>query len=134
MKFQEPFTICSPYEMFYGEPSQTSPIPFLKPGLCKYKRMHKMNPKARECFSLSPARNPQSESKRVLVHSRKVIVTRNVTWAHVPSVRPVSVQPKPSVDGRAMEDEIESVVSSISGDSSGGKQAPPQSTLGRVTQ
>ena len=78
----------------------------------------------------------------VLVHSRKVIVTRNVTWAHVPSVRPVSVQPKPSmkgghygwrrdreessVDGRVMEDEIESVVSSSSGDSSGGKQTPPQ--------
>ena len=32
-----------------------------------------------------------------------------------------------------MEDEIESVVSSSSGDSSGGKQAPPQSTLWRVT-
>ena len=32
-----------------------------------------------------------------------------------------------------MEDEIESVVSSSSGDSSDGKQAPPQSTSGRVT-
>ena len=96
--------------------------------------MNKMDPKARECFYLSPARNHSSESKRVLVHSRKkVIVTRNVTWARVPSVRPVSVQPKPSVDGRAMEDEIESVVSSISRDSSCGKQAPPQSTSGRVT-
>ena len=93
-----------------------------------------MDPKARECFYLSPARNHPSESKRVLVHSRtKVMVTRNVTWAHVPSVRPVSVQPKPSVDGRAMDDEIESVVSSISGDTSGGKQAPPQSTSGGVT-
>ena len=124
----------SPYEIFYREPSQTSPIPFLKPGFCNYKRMNKMDPKARECLYLSPARNHPSESKRVLVHSRKkVIVTRNVTWAHVPSVRPVSVQPKPSVDGRAMEDEIESVASSISRDSSGGNQAPPQSTSGRVT-
>ena len=123
---------CSPHEMSYGEPSQTSPIPFLKPGFCNCKRTNKMDPKARECFYPSPTRNHPSESKRVLVHSRKVIVTRNVTWAHVPSVRPVSVQPKPSVDGRAMEDEIESVVSSISGDSSGGKQTPPRSTSGRV--
>ena len=77
----------SPYEMFHGEPSHTSPIPFLKPGFCKYKRMmDKIDPKARGCFYLSPARNHPSESKRVLVHSRKVIVTRNVTWAHVPSV------------------------------------------------
>ena len=111
--------------------------------------MNTMDPKARECFYLSPARNHPSESKRVLVRSRNVIVPRNVTWAHVPSVQPVSVRPKPSaggehddwlrdrdassVDGKAMEDEIESVVSSSSGDSSGGKQAPPQSTSGRVT-
>ena len=119
-----------PHEMLYGEPSQTSLIPFLKPGFCKYKRMNKIDPKTRECFYLSPARNHPSESKRVLVYSRKVVVTRNITWAHVLSVRPVSVQPKPSVegehydwlwnreassvDGRAMEDGIESVVSSSS--------------------
>ena len=40
----------SPHEMFYGEIPQNSPIPFLKPGYCKYKRMNKMDPKARECF------------------------------------------------------------------------------------
>ena len=58
-----------------------------------------MDSKARECFYLSPARNHPSESKRVLVHSRNVVVTRNVTWAHVPSARPVIVQSKPSVEG-----------------------------------
>ena len=40
----------SPHGMFYGEIPQNSPIPFLKPGYCKYKRMNKMDPKARECF------------------------------------------------------------------------------------
>ena len=39
-----------PHDMFYGEIPQNSPIPFLKPGYCKYKRMNKMDPKARECF------------------------------------------------------------------------------------
>ena len=33
----------SPHEIFYGEPSQTSPIPFLKPGFCEYQRMSKMD-------------------------------------------------------------------------------------------
>ena len=37
----------SRHEMFYGEIPQNSPIPFLKPGYCKYKRMNKMDPKAR---------------------------------------------------------------------------------------
>ena len=36
----------SPCEMFYGEPSQTSPNPFLKPDVCKYQRMNKIDPKA----------------------------------------------------------------------------------------
>ena len=95
----------SPYEMFYGNPPQTSPIPFLKPGFCKYKRMNKMDPKARECFYLGPARNHPNESKRVLVHTRKVIVTRNVTWAHVPpSLTAVS---EPSVEGETNADETE---------------------------
>ena len=38
----------SPHEMFYGEIPLTSPIPLLKPGYCKYKRMGKMDPKVRE--------------------------------------------------------------------------------------
>ena len=37
----------SPHEVFYGEIPQNSPIPFLKPGYCKYKRMNKMDPEAK---------------------------------------------------------------------------------------
>ena len=69
----------SPHDMFYGEIPQNSPIPFLKPGYCKYKRMNKMDPKPRECFYLGPARNHPRESKRVFVLTGKVIITRNVT-------------------------------------------------------
>ena len=126
-----------------------SPISFLKPRLCNYQRMNRMGLKARERFHLSPARNHPSKSKRVLVHSRNVIVTRHVTWAHVPLVRPVIVQSKPSMEGnrndwlqdrqassvdeRAKEDKIRSGVSSSSRDSCGGKSTPPQSISGRVT-
>ena len=78
---------CSPHEMFYGEIPPNSPIPFLKPGYCKYKRMNKMDPKARERFYLGLARNHPRESKRVFVHTGKVIITKNVTWVHVRSGR-----------------------------------------------
>ena len=89
----------SPHEKFYGVTPQSSPIPFLKPGLCKFKHKNKMDPKARECFYLGPARNHPSESKRVLVRTGKVIITRNVTWAHVPLSRPPTVRSTPLVEG-----------------------------------
>ena len=99
----------SPYEMFYGEPPQTSPIPFLKPGFCKHKRINKMDPKARACFYLGPARNNPTESKRVLVDSGKVVVTRNVTGANSPSSYPINTQSKPpeGEEGEEEEDETE---------------------------
>ena len=68
--------------MYYGETPQSSLIPFLKPGFCKFKRTNKVDPKARGCFYLGLTRNHPSESKRVLVRKGKVITTRNVTWAH----------------------------------------------------
>ena len=93
----------SPHEMFYGEVLQKSPMPFLKPGYFKYKRMNKMDPKARECFHLGPARNHPRESKRVFVHTGKVMITRNVTWAHVRSVCSLITRSKPSVVGEGNE-------------------------------
>ena len=41
-----------PHEMLYGEIPKNSPIPFLKPGYCKYNCMNTMDLKARECFYL----------------------------------------------------------------------------------
>ena len=92
----------SPHDMFYVEIPQTSPIPFLKPGSGKYKRI-KMDPKARESLYLGPTRNPPRESKHVFLHTGKVIVTRNVTWAYIRSGRFSSVQSKPSVEGKGNE-------------------------------
>ena len=63
-------------------------------------RTNKMDPKAKECFYLGPARNHPSESKRVLVRTGKVIITRNVTWAHVPLSRPLAVRLTPLVKGK----------------------------------
>ena len=77
----------SPHETFYGEIPQNSPIPFLKPGYGNYKRMNKIDPKARQCFYPGSARNHPRESKRIFVHTGKVIMARNVTRAHVRSGR-----------------------------------------------
>ena len=93
----------SPHEMFYGVTSQSSPIPFLKQGFCKFKRANKMDPRARECFYLGPARNHPSKSKRVLVRTGKVIITRNVTWVHVPLSRPPTVRSTPLVEGEGCD-------------------------------
>ena len=89
--------------MFYGVTPQSSPIPFLKPGFCKFKRTNKMDPKARECFYLGPARNYPSKSKRVLVRTGKVIITRNVTWVHVPLSRHPTVRSTPLVEGEGCD-------------------------------
>ena len=93
----------SPQEMFYGETPQSSPIPFLKPGFCKFKRTNKMDANARECFYLGPTRNHPSESKRVLVRTGKVIITRNVTWSHVLLSRPPTARSTPSVEGEGCD-------------------------------
>ena len=70
-----------------------------------------MDPKARKCFYLGPARNHPSESKRVLVRIAKVIITRNVTWTHVPLSRPLTV--KPLVEGEGCDHGQNREVSSL---------------------
>ena len=92
-----------------------SPIPFLKPGYYKSKRMNKMEPKARECFYLGPARNHPQESKRVLVDTGKVVITRNVTWAHAPPGRFLTAQSKPSEEGEGDESDHENREASSEG-------------------
>ena len=93
----------SPHEIFYGEIPQDSPVPFLKPGYCRYQRTNKMDLKARECIYLGPARNHPRESKRIFEHTGMVIITRNVPWAHVRSVRSLITRSKPSVVGEGDE-------------------------------
>ena len=62
-----------------------------------------MDPKARGYFYLGPARNHPRESKRVFVHTGKVIITRDVTWAHLRSGRSLITRSKPSVVGEGDE-------------------------------
>ena len=68
-----------PHETLYGEPLQSSSIPFLKPGFFNFKYTNKMDPKKRESFFLRPTRNHTRKRKGVLARIGKVIVTRKVT-------------------------------------------------------
>ena len=106
--------------MFYGETPQSSPIPFLKPGFYKFKRTNKMDPKVTECFYLGPARNHPSESKRMLVRTGKVIIARNVTWAHVPLSRPPTTRFTSSVEGEGYDHEMNREASSFGSDTESG--------------
>ena len=62
-----------------------------------------MDPKARECFYLGPARNHPRERKRVFVLTGKVIITRIVTWAHVRSRRSLITGSRPLVEKKGCD-------------------------------
>ena len=117
----------SPYEIFYKKIPETSPIPFLKPGYYQSKCTNKMGPKARECFYLRPARNHPRESKRMFVDTGRVVITRNVTWAHVPSGRFPAAQSKPSKEGEDDESDHEDreARSEARGSASGYEESEP---------
>ena len=83
-----------------------------------------MDPKAKEYCYLGPARNRPSESKHVLVRTvKKVIITRNFTWALIPLSRPPTARYTPSVEVEACDRGSDQKASSFRGvtESGGGK-------------
>ena len=77
----------SPYEMWHGKTAVLQLLPFLKPGFCRRKRGHKLEPKAQECYYLGPSMNHPHDAMRVLTKGRIVVTTRNVTWRRIPGIR-----------------------------------------------
>ena len=75
----------SPHEMWFESPPSSSPFPFLKPGFHSVKRRNKLQPKAVRCWYLGPAPNYPRDAMRILCKSGRVVATRHVTWAHVPT-------------------------------------------------
>ena len=49
--------------------------------------MHKLEPKAQECFYLGPSMNHPRDAMRVLTKGRIVVTTRNVTWRRIPGLK-----------------------------------------------
>ena len=75
----------STHEMWFGSPPTSSPFPFLKLGFRSVKRQNKLQPKAVRCWYLGPASNYPRDAMRILCKSGRVVATRYVTWAHVPT-------------------------------------------------
>ena len=82
----------SPHEMWLGSPPSSSPFPFLKPGFRSVKRRNKLQPKAVSCWYLGPAPNYPRDAMCILCKSGRVVATRHVTWAHVPTHIPSTPQ------------------------------------------
>ena len=73
----------SPYEMWFDKPADLKLLPFLKPGFCRQRRLHKLEPKAQECYYLGPPMNHPHDAMRVLTKGRIVVTTRNVAWRRI---------------------------------------------------
>ena len=82
----------SPHEIWFGSPPSSSPFPFLKPGFRSVKRRNKLQPKAVRCWYLGPAPNYPRDAMRILSKSGRVVATRHVTWAHLPTHIPFTPQ------------------------------------------
>ena len=95
------------------------PLRQVKPSFCKHKRTNKMDPKARAYVYLDPAMNNPTESKRILVDSGNVIVTRNITRSHLPCACPMTTQSKPSEEGEVDVGTEDREASSVEGPASG---------------
>ena len=67
-------------------------------------------------FYLGPTRNHPRESKRVFVLTGKVIITRNVTWAHVRSGRSLITRSKPLVEVKGCDHGKKREASSFGGE------------------
>ena len=81
-----------PHEMWFGSPPSSSPFPLLRPGFRSVKRRNKLQPKAVRCWYLGPASNYPRDAMRILCKSGRVVATRHVTWAHVPTHIPSTPQ------------------------------------------
>ena len=81
----------SPFEMRFGTVPQ-SPIPFFKSGYVKTKPQDKLRPKALLCFFIGPSVNRPRDTYKVLLNPGSVVHSRNVTWARLPPLVPVSAE------------------------------------------
>ena len=82
----------SPHEMWFGPLPTSSPFPFLKPGLRSVKRRNKLQPKLIRYWCLGPSPNYPRDAMRILGKSGRVVASRHVTWAHVPTHIPSTPQ------------------------------------------
>ena len=85
----------SPYEMWYGKPPPPTLLEWLQPCFYRVTRGSKTDAQAKPAFYLGPAKDHPRDCVRIYSkETRQVLITRNVTWQHVPPATPSSALQK----------------------------------------
>ena len=88
----------SPHEMLFGTPPPPTLLEFLQPCLYRVNRKHKNDAQVEPAFCLGPAANHPRDCVHLMTKkAHKVVITRNVTWQHVPPAVPPSSQITPVI-------------------------------------
>ena len=78
--------MATPYEMWHGVKHSPTLIQWLQPCLYRVKRKHKTDAQAKPGFYVGPARNHPRDSMRIYSQETgEIVISRDVTWRHVPT-------------------------------------------------
>ena len=97
------------YEMWHGLKPSPTLIQWLQPCFYRVKRKHKTDVQAKPGFYVGPARNHPRESMRIYAQEMgEIVISRDVTWRHVPTPPLTSVPQSISAPSERGEAEITS--------------------------
>ena len=78
--------MTTPYEMWHGVKPSPTLIQWLQPCFYRVKRKHKKDAQAKPGFYVGPARNHPRDSMRIYSQETgEIVISRDVTWRHVPT-------------------------------------------------
>ena len=78
--------MTTPYKMWHGVKPSTALIQWLQPCFYTVKRKHKTDAQAKPGFYVGPARNHPRDSMRIYSQETGgILISRDVTWRHVPT-------------------------------------------------
>ena len=98
--------ITTPYELWYGAKPSPTLIQRLQPCFYRVKRKHKTDAQAKPGFYVGPARNHPRDSMRIYSQETgEIVISRDVTWRHVPTPPLTSVPQSISVPSEREETE-----------------------------
>ena len=84
--------MTTPYEMWHGVKPSPTLIQWLQPCFYRVKRKHKTNAQAKPGFYVGPALNHLRDSMRIYSQETgEIVISRDVTWRHVPTLPLTSV-------------------------------------------
>ena len=100
--------MTTPYEMWHGVKPSPTLIQWLQPCFYRVNRKHKTDAQAKPGFYVGPARNHPRDSMRIYSQETgEIVISRDVTWRHVPTP-PLTSVPQ-SISAPSERGETESI-------------------------